>query len=144
MGTEKERLRKWREKNRAQGRKSFTVMLSREAQSILNDEKESTGKSYSAIIESAVVKLKAPVQKVLLAGKGHIERSETGVTRNVTSNAVGEKVKLLIDDEMAQGDFGAKISYEGAKIADDGDSLREGLIPRLLKKSKSRFYRLKK
>jgi hypothetical protein len=54
------RTRKWREKRAAEGKKSFTVLLSTEAQLIINLEKEKTGDNYSDILERALKALNRP------------------------------------------------------------------------------------
>jgi hypothetical protein len=54
------RTRKWREKRAAEGKKSFTVLLSTEAQLIINLEKEKTGDNYSDILERALKSLISP------------------------------------------------------------------------------------
>lgn len=56
------RTRRWREKRAAEGKKSFTVLLSAEAQQIINSEKERTGDNYSEILERALKALRSPGQ----------------------------------------------------------------------------------
>ena len=68
MGTGKERLRRWRERNRAEGKQSFTIMLSKEAGEILCDEKKASETSYSVIIENALLNFRKPAGN-LAAGK---------------------------------------------------------------------------
>jgi predicted transcriptional regulator len=57
MRKDTERIKKWRERKKAEGKKSYTVVLSTEAQKVLVSEKDKTGSSYSVIIEKA---LKSP------------------------------------------------------------------------------------
>lgn len=145
MGTERERLRRWREKNKAKGKKSFTVMLSIEAQYILKRERERTGgATYSSIIEGALSGLKASPLKTSVAGKPIVTSNEIGVASNVASNDMKTGTKLLIDDEMSLKEFEMRDEHRVGRKVEDRDGLKMGLIPRLLKKSKSRFYRLKK
>jgi hypothetical protein len=145
MGTERERLRRWREKNKAKGKKSFTVMLSIEAQYILKRERERAGgATYSSIIEGALSGLKASPLKTPVAGKPIVTSNEIGVASNVASNDMKTGTKLLIDDEMSLKEFEMRDEHRVGRIVEDRDGLKMGLIPRLLKKSKSRFYRLKK
>lgn len=52
-----DRVKLWRERQRAEGKMSFTVLLSREAREILLREKDKTGGSYADIIEKALQEL---------------------------------------------------------------------------------------
>ena len=144
MGTEKERLRRWREKNRAKGVKSYTIMLSREAQYVLKREKERSDATYSSIIERALLRLKnISITAVRERGKS-VASNEMSVASNVTSNAKVESKRLLIDDEVAMKGFGSTKEYGIGKLKENREELRNGLIPRLLKMSKRRKFRLKK
>lgn len=144
MGTEKERLRRWREKNRANGKKSYTIMLSREAQYVLKGEKERSDATYSSIIERALLRLRSVSITELKEGERSVASNEYGVARNVTSNDQTGGNRLLIDDEVAMKGFGSTNEYGIGKIEDNREELRNGLIPRLLKMSKRRKFRFKK
>jgi hypothetical protein len=144
MGTEKERLRRWREKNRANGKKSYTIMLSREAQYVLKREKERSDTTYSSIIERALLRLRNISITAVKEGEKNVASNEHGVARNVTSNDKVGKARLLIDDELAMKGFGMKEEYGIGGIEENREELRNGLIPRLLKMSKRRRFRLKK
>jgi len=52
-----DRIKIWREKQKAEGKTSITVLLSHEARAILAEEKEKTGESYSVIVENALQSL---------------------------------------------------------------------------------------
>ena len=144
MCTEKELLRRWREKNRANGKKSYTIMLSREAQYVLKMEKERSDATYSSIIERALLRLRSISITELKEGERSVTSNEYGVARNVTSNDQVGGNRLLIDDEMAMKGFGSAKEYAIGKIDENREELRNGLIPRLLKMSKRRKFRLKK
>jgi len=58
MKKQSDRIKDWREKQKAEGKASFTVMLSREARSVLLAEKEKTGETYAVIIEKALLNMK--------------------------------------------------------------------------------------
>ncbi len=137
MGTEKERLRRWREKNRAKGKKSYTIMLSREAQLILKREKERSRATYSSVIERALLRLAG-------TAVNRAKEEERGVASNVTSNDELRNTRLLIDDEVAMKGFRGTNEYGAGKIEENRGGLSKGLIPRLLRMSKKRTYRLKK
>jgi hypothetical protein len=144
MGTEKERLRRWREKNKSKGKKSYTIMLSREAQLILKREKERSDTTYSSIIERALLRLKSMSITAVKAGEVGVASNERGVASNVTSNDGVGSARLLIDDEVAMKGFGSTKEYGIGKIEENREELRNGLIPRLLKMSKKRKFSFKK
>jgi predicted Zn-dependent protease len=58
MKKETDRTRRWRARKKAEGKSSFTVLLSREAKAILTEEKAKTGESYSVIVDKALHVLK--------------------------------------------------------------------------------------
>ena len=127
MGTGKERLRRWRERNRAEGKQSFTIMLSQEARDVLHEEKEISGASYSTIIEKSL----------LNSGK-------TTCTP-VANDHTPKKTRILIDEDgMLRGETEREEGYGQKIIIEDDSQLSEGFIPRLLKRSSSRSYKLKK
>ena len=100
MGNDIERIRKWRERKRAEGKKSFTVVLSNEAQKVLVSEKNKTGSSYSAVIEKALLSLIKPIYKPPTTRYlSTAEVFEKKVTGNVTSNVQHvNKIPVIIDD----------------------------------------------
>ncbi len=127
MGTGKERLRRWRERNRAEGKKSFTVMLSQESQDILSEEKKGAGATYSTIIENALLNIRKAVDTV------------------VPANDTPKRQKILIDEDgILRGEAERDKGYPSKITIEDDTQLSKGFIPRLLKRSNSRFYRLKK
>lgn len=127
MGTGKERLRRWRERNRAEGKQSFTVMLSQEARDVLSEKKKASGASYSTIIEQALLNL------------------GNGAGTPVTTDHAPKKAKILIDEDgILRGEIEREEDYGQKIIIEDDTQLSKGFIPRLLKRSNSRFYKLKK
>jgi len=127
MDTGKERLRRWRARNRAEGKQSFTIMLSQEAKDVLHEEKKIVGASYSTIIEKALLNF----------------RKTAGTP--VTGDHKPKRAKILIDENgILRGEIEREEGY-GEKITiEDDTQLSKGFIPRLLKRSNSRFYKLKK
>lgn len=93
-----DRIKKWRERRAAEGKKTFTVLLSIEAQQIINSEKEKTGDSYSDILERAL--------KSLTRGNSHdirpsVSRLSEGHGPEVPAVAAANGVSrtgILIDD----------------------------------------------
>ncbi len=137
MGTEKERLKRWRERNKKAGRKSVTMMLSAEAHEILNKEKQASGKTYAAIVEKALLNL---------AGQKLKPEPKT-----VASNVAGppkpppviRHIDRIIDDEAIL-DEDLKGSGYGGHILMTEESASKGLFPRLFKRSKKPIYRSRK
>ena len=58
MKNEADRIRRWRERQKAEGKTSFTVLLSQEARDFLAEEKAKTGDCYAVIVEKALQTLK--------------------------------------------------------------------------------------
>lgn len=126
MATGKERLRRWRERNRAAGKQSVTIMLSPEATAILRDEKAASGETYSTIIE-----------QVLLHNKKN--------AAPVPSHHAPKKPKLLIDEDgTLRGESEREVEHQGNHTLDNHRPLETGFIPRLLKRSNNRMYKLGK
>ena len=136
MGTGKERIRRWRERNKMEGKKSVTIIISNKAYHVLSKEKEKTGDNYGTIIE-----------KALLSMKRH-----TSLTGNVTSNVPGSvesngivptvtvTTKKLIDE----GDYPTSINQfrprnEGI-IFDGVETRNYGFFTRILKNSKRKLF----
>ena len=55
--TDRERQKRWRERQRTQGRKQISAMISLKAQIILNREKRRTHSTTSDVIERAILLL---------------------------------------------------------------------------------------
>lgn len=55
--SDRERQRRWKARQKAEGKKNITAMISLKSQLILNREKRRTGQSTSAIIEKAILLL---------------------------------------------------------------------------------------
>lgn len=58
--TDRDRQQRWRDRQREQGKKQISVMLSLKAQIILNREKKRTNASTSDVIEQAILRLTEP------------------------------------------------------------------------------------
>lgn len=120
-------MRRWRERNRAEGKQSFTVMLSREAKDVLYEQKRVSGESYSTIIEQALLH----------------PRKRTGIP--VTGQHVPQRTKILIDEDgVLRGEIQRHEGYGQRITIEDDTQLSKGFIPRLLKRSNSKPYKLKK
>jgi len=128
MASGKERVRRWRERSRVEGKQSFTVMLSQEAKNILHEEKQASGASYSTIIEQAL-----------------LNNRKTAEIPVRNDHHTPHRAKILIDEDgMLWGDIEGEAGYE-KKIAIENETLlNKGFMPRLLKRSNSRLYKIKK
>lgn len=58
--TDRDRQQRWRDRQRDQGKKQISAMLSLKAQIILNREKRRTKASTSDVIEQAILRLAEP------------------------------------------------------------------------------------
>ncbi len=155
MKKEADRVRRWRERQKAEGKTSFTVLLSQEAREFLTEEKEKTGESYAVIVEKALQTLKKqgyrpPVLK-------HFPKREEVVARAasrehdppaapVTSYKNVAQTRILIDD-LANYPTLDDIEREQAGKEQNGIydlKSSEGLITRLLRASTGPLGRKKK
>ncbi|MGZ6236661.1 MAG: hypothetical protein ACXWMJ_05025 [Syntrophales bacterium] len=128
MVTGKERIRRWRERNKVEGRKSVTIVLSKKAYHVLSEEKEKTADNYGAIVERALLNMKR----------------HKSLMDNVASNGIGSTTvttKKLIDE----GDYPLKINNSratsGGIIFDAEETLNKGFLTRLLKTSKRKLFK---
>jgi len=147
MGNDKERIRKWRERKRAEGKKSFTVVLSMEAQKVLLSEKDKTGSSYSAVIEKALLNLKKPNYKLPKARYMSAEVFEKKVTGNVTSNdKYFNKIPIIIDDLANYPKSKELTEHLGHDKGTYRHNLKSGesFISRILRSSRNKLSRKKK
>jgi hypothetical protein len=155
MKKEADRIKRWRERQKAEGKSSFTILLSQEAREFLTEEKEKTGESYAVIVEKALQTLKKqgyrpPVLK-------HFPKREEVLTRAaareyhqpaapVTSDENGGQPRILIDD-LANYPNLEDIEREQAEKEQNGIydlKSNEGLITRLLRSSTGPLGRKKK
>ncbi len=155
MKKEADRIRRWRERQKAEGKTSFTILLSQEAREFLAEEKEKTGESYAIIVEKALHTLKKqgyrpPVLRTF-------PKREDAVTRTasrehhprvtpVTSHENGAQPRILIDD-LANYPSLEDIEREQTGKEQNGIydlKSNEGLITRLLRSSAGPFGRKKK
>jgi len=152
MKKEADRIRRWRERKKAEGKSSFTVVLSQQAREILAEEKGKTGESYAVIMEKALLGLKRqgytpPVLR-------HLPRREEVLARASAQNPPpapaagrkGDQPRILIDD-LANYPSLEDIEREQAAKEPNGPydtRVGEGLIARLLRSSPGPFGRRKK
>ena len=137
MGTGKERIRRWRERNEKEGKKSVTIVISKEAYNALNVEKNNTGDSYGAIVERSLLTQRK--QKIL----------KPQVTSNIVGNIPSNKIiptvtvqtKSLIDEEDYSSREQHTQSRNGGFILAGEEPLSQGFLPRLFKSSRKKFFK---
>ncbi len=156
MKKEADRIRRWRERKKAEGKSSFTVVLSHEAREVLAEEKEKTGESYAVIMEKALLGLKKqgytpPVLR-------HFPRREEVLARAAAQdpppasqagrvNHEGDRQPRILIDDLANYPTLEDIEREQTAKEQDGVydlKSSEGLITRLLRSSAGPFGRKKK
>jgi hypothetical protein len=155
MKKEADRIRRWRERQKAEGRTSFTILLSQEAREFLAEEKEKTGESYAIIVEKALHTLKKqgyrpPVLRTFPKREDAVTRAASREHRPpvtpVTSHENGTQPRILIDD-LANYPSLEDIEREQTGKEQNGIydlKSNEGLITRLLRSSAGPFGRKKK
>ncbi len=155
MKKEADRIKRWRERQKAEGKTSFTVLLSQEARAFLAEEKEKTGDSYAVIVEKALQTLKKqgyrpPVLRSFPKRQEAVTRSAAREhyppVPSVTSHENGAQPRILIDD-LANYPSLADIEREQTEKEHNGIydlKSNEGLITRLLRSSAGPFGRKKK
>ncbi|MGO9136081.1 MAG: hypothetical protein ACLP9S_08045 [Syntrophales bacterium] len=129
MGTGKERIRRWRERNKVEGRKSVTIAISKKAYHVLSEEKEKTGDNYGAIVERALLNIKR----------------HKSLMDNVASNRIGPTATVTTKKLIDEGDYPLKINHSratsGGIIFDAEETLNKGFLARLLKTSRRKLFK---
>jgi len=153
MGKEADRTKHWRERKKAEGKTSLTVMLSQEARIILREEKEKTGETYSVIMEKALQMLKK--QSYRLPTINQFPMREEVMARTTANNHQllltvkkskdnGDKPRILIDDFANYPDEGSASKQLWREQNSFSDlKLNNGFITRLFRSSTG-FRRRKK
>jgi hypothetical protein len=155
MQKEADRIRRWRERQKAEGKTSFTVLLSQEAREFLAEEKGKTGDSYAVIVEKAIQTLKTqgyrpPVLKHFSKREEILARAATREHHPpvipVTSHGEGAQPRVLIDDLANYPSLEDTAREQAGKEQNGIYDLKsnEGLINRLLRSSAGPFGRRKK
>jgi hypothetical protein len=129
MGTEKERIRRWRERNKVEGRKSVTIVISKKAYHVLSEEKEKTGDNYGAIVERALLNMKR----------------HTYLTDSVASNGIVSTATVSTKKLIDEGDYPSKINHSramnGGIIFGGEETLNKGFLTRILKTSRRKLFK---
>lgn len=137
MGTEKERIRRWRERNKMEGRKSVTIVVSKQAYHILNKEKEKTGDNYGTIIEKALMNMGRHTSLV-----GHVT---SNVSDSYSSSGIVPTVAVTPKKLIDEGDYPSIIDHSramnGGIIFDGEETLNQGFLSRILISSRKKLFK---
>lgn len=129
MGTGKERIRRWRERHKIEGRKSVTIVISKKAYNVLSAGKDKTGENYGAIVERALLNMKR----------------HASLTSNVTSNVIVPTATVTTKKLVDEGDYPPELSYsrirDGGIVVDGDEMLNKGFLTRLLKTSRRKIFK---
>ena len=115
----KDRQRKWKEKQRSEGKKPVTVMLSEKAYEILETETEKTKENQQTVIERAILNLQTvtsstPVDKPIVTSnipEGKIP--VTGTAKEYKKGIYELIVNLHDTEELSFGEISRRFNNEG-------------------------------
>lgn len=148
MKKQSDRIKDWRERQKAEGKTSVTVLLSQEARLFLAEEKEKTGESYAVIVERSLLTVKKngfrqPALKYFprrkdVPAKISVNDHQPSIIPE-TNHENGGQPKMLIDDLANYPSIG-DIEREQAEKKQTGlydFPSRQGLFTRLIRSSTS-------
>lgn len=139
MATGKERIRRWRERNKEEGRKSVTIIISKKAYYVLSKEKEKTGENYGAIIEKALLNIKRQTPLVESVTSNVPSNVSGNISTNIPMNGIAPASTAAKKTLVDEGDYPTSIAHSGTRngaiVFDAKESLNQGFLTRLLKKN---------
>jgi hypothetical protein len=137
MKTGKERIRRWRERNKMEGRQSVTITISKKAYYVLSKEKEKTGDNYGTIVEKALLNMKRHVSL--------IDNVTSNVSGSISSNGTTPIVTVTTKKFIDEGDYPTIINHSQARnggiIFDGEETQSQGFLTRILKSSKRKLFK---
>lgn len=137
MGTGKERIRRWRERNKIEGRKSITIVISKKAYYVLSSEKEKTGDNYGTIVEKALLNMKRHTSLM--------DNVTGNVSGSVSSNGIIPIETVTTKKLIDEGDYPTNINHfrvkNGRFIFDGEETLNQGFLMRILKSSRKKLFK---
>lgn len=137
MGTGKERIRKWRERNKTEGRKSVTIVISKRAYYVLSKEKEKTGDNYGNIVEKALLNMK---NHPSLTGN-----VTSNVSSSVESNGIVPTVTVTTKKLIDEDDYPTGINHPRARnggiLFDGEETQNQGFLTRILESSRRKLFK---
>ena len=137
METGKERIRRWRERNKMEGRKSVTIVISKKAYHVLSKEKEKTGDNYGTIVEKALLNIKRHASLM--------DEVTSNVSDNILNNGIVPTVTVTTKTLIDEGDYPTIVNHSrstlGGVIFDGEETLNQGFLMRLLKSSRRTLFK---
>jgi hypothetical protein len=137
MGTGKERIRRWRERNKLEGRKSVTIVISKKAYYVLSKEKEKTGDNYGSIVEKALLNMKRHTSLM-----GNVTSNISG---SVESNGIVPTVTITTKKLIDEGDYPNSINHsrtrDGGSLFDREETQNRGFLTRMLESSRRKLFK---
>jgi hypothetical protein len=137
MGTGKERIRRWRERNKMEGRKSVTIVISKKAYYVLSNEKEKTGDNYGNIVEKALLNMKRHTSLM-----GNVTSNVTG---SVESNGIVPTVTVTTKKLIDEGDYPNSINHSRTRdegiLFDREETQNRGFLTRILESSRRKLFK---
>jgi hypothetical protein len=137
MGTGKERIRRWRERNKLEGRKSVTIVISKKAYYVLSKEKEKTGDNYGNIVEKALLNMKRHTSLM-----GNVTSNVSG---SVESNGIVPTVTVTTKKLIDEGDYPNSINHsrarDGGILFDAEETQNQGFLTRILESSRRKLFK---
>jgi len=98
--TDRKRRERWRKRKLAQGCKQIQVMLTPEAQAILEHEKSRTGEPYVQIVHRAIIELDKGLP--ITASKNKAQSMIPETTKTKTSGTGKTKTRSIISDKKKE------------------------------------------
>jgi hypothetical protein len=137
MKTGKERIRRWRERNKMEGRKSVTIVISKKAYFVLNSEKEKTGDNFGTIVEKALLNMG---KHTSLTGN-----VTSNISRTISSNGSIPTETVTIKQLIDEGDYPTITNHSRDRnegiIFYDEETQNQGLFARILKSSRRKIFK---
>jgi hypothetical protein len=137
MGTGKERIRRWRERNKLEGRKSVTIVISKKAYYVLSQEKEKTGDNYGNIVEKALLNME---RHTSLAGN-----VTSNISGSIESNGIVPTVTVTTKKLIDEGDYPHSINHsrtrDGGILFDHEETQNRGFLTRILESSRRKLFK---
>lgn len=145
MGTGKERIRRWREKNEQEGKKTITVFISKDAHDILNIEKEKTGENYGAIVEKALLNMKRQRTSIATISNAITSNVTSNVSGGLSGSAAAPTAAVMTKQLIDEGDYftheqQSQAAGDGYVMSSEG-VLGQGFLPRLLRSTRGKFFK---
>ena len=126
---DRERLKRWRKNKLAKGNKQIQLMLTPEAQVVLEDEKARSGEPYVRIINRAIIDLKESMPKV----------RTRKAKRVLEPKAIREMIVKMDRAGKNHSQISKQLNDEGISTLSGKGKWYPGTVRNILRMAKSRF-----